>query len=289
MTAKAEGSAVGTVKGFGDRLSEVVAERGRLCVGIDPHPGLLDAWQLPHSADGLERFAATCVEAFGDIVAVVKPQVAFFEAYGSKGFAVLERTLADLKDAGALSIADAKRGDIGSTMAAYADAWLSDGSPLAADALTVSPYLGFGALDPAVSLALENGRGLFVLAATSNPEGASVQKATVSGESLAQTMVNQAAAINARQIDAGAKAGSIGVVVGATLDDAPVLSDLRGPILMPGVGAQGGTPADVDRLAGESKGLALPNISRAILSAGPDPAALRRATIEAAAPFLSES
>ena len=282
MTAKAEGSAVRTVKGFGDRLSEVVAERGRLCVGIDPHPGLLDAWQLPHSADGLERFAATCVEAFGDIVAVVKPQVAFFEAYGSKGFAVLERTLADLKDAGALSIADAKRGDIGSTMAAYADAWLSDGSPLAADALTVSPYLGFGALDPAVSLALENGRGLFVLAATSNPEGASVQKATVSGESLAQTMVNQAAAINARQIDAGAKAGSIGVVVGATLDDAPVLSDLRGPILMPGVGAQGGTPADVDRLAGESKGLAL-------LSAGPDPAALRRATIEAAAPFLSES
>ncbi|MFW9214264.1 orotidine-5'-phosphate decarboxylase [Corynebacterium amycolatum] len=289
MTAKAEGSAVRTIKGFGDRLSEVVAERGRLCVGIDPHPRLLDAWQLPRSAEGLERFATTCVEAFGDIVAVVKPQVAFFEAYGSKGFAVLERTLADLKDAGALSIADAKRGDIGSTMAAYAEAWLSDSSPLAADALTVSPYLGFGALDPAVSLALENGRGLFVLAATSNPEGASVQKAMVSGETLAQTIVNQAAAINARQIDAGAKAGSIGVVVGATLDDAPVLSDLRGPILMPGVGAQGGTPADVDRLAAESKGLALPNISRAILSAGPDPAALRRATIEAAAPFLSES
>ncbi|WP_288819111.1 orotidine-5'-phosphate decarboxylase [uncultured Corynebacterium sp.] len=289
MTAKAEGSAVRTIKGFGDRLSEVVAERGRLCVGIDPHPRLLDAWQLPRSAEGLERFATTCVEAFGDIVAVVKPQVAFFEAYGSKGFAVLERTLADLKDAGALSIADAKRGDIGSTMAAYAEAWLSDSSPLAADALTVSPYLGFGALDSAVSLALENGRGLFVLAATSNPEGASVQKAMVSGETLAQTMVNQAAAINARQIDAGAKAGSIGVVVGATLDDAPVLSDLRGPILMPGVGAQGGTPADVDRLAEESKGLALPNISRAILSAGPDPAALRRATIEAAAPFLSES
>lgn len=289
MTAKAEGSAVGTVKDFGDRLSEVVAERGRLCVGIDPHPGLLDAWQLPHSAEGLERFAATCVEAFGDIVAVVKPQVAFFEAYGSKGFAVLERTLADLKGAGALSIADAKRGDIGSTMAAYADAWLSDSSPLAADALTVSPYLGFGALDSAVSLALENGRGLFVLAATSNPEGAAVQKATVSGESLAQTMVNQAAAINARQIDTGAKAGSIGVVIGATLYDAPALSDLRGPILMPGVGAQGGTPADIDRLAGESKALALPNISRAVLSAGPDPAALRRATIEAAAPFLSES
>lgn len=273
-------------KGFGDRLTEVVAERGRLCVGIDPHPGLLDAWQLPQNAAGLEHFAATCVEAFGDIVAVVKPQVAFFEAYGSAGFAVLEKTLADLKDAGALSIADAKRGDIGSTMAAYASAWLSDGSPLAADALTVSPYLGFGALDSAVSLALETGRGLFVLAATSNPEGAGVQQAVVSEPghvlTISQTMVNQAAEINAHQIAAGAKAGSIGVVVGATLQEAPVLDALQGPILMPGVGAQGGTPEDVNRLAGKSAHLALPNISRAILSAGPDPAAIRRATLEAA-------
>ncbi|MDO5029124.1 MAG: orotidine-5'-phosphate decarboxylase [Corynebacterium sp.] len=288
MTAQAGDSTVNTVKGFGDRLSEVVAERGRLCVGIDPHPGLLDAWGLPHSTEGLERFAATCVEAFGDLVSVVKPQVAFFEAYGAKGFAVLERTLRDLKDAGALSIADAKRGDIGSTMAAYADAWLSDGSPLAADALTVSPYLGFGALDPAVSLALENGRGLFVLAATSNPEGASVQKASVAGTTLAQTMVDQAAEINARQIEAGASAGSIGVVVGATLDDAPELGGLRGPILMPGLGAQGGTPADVERLAGESSALALPNISRAILKAGPDVSALREATLAAAAPFRAD-
>lgn len=285
MTAQAGNSSVNTVKGFGDRLSEAVAERGRLCVGIDPHPGLLDAWGLPRSADGLERFAATCVEAFGDLVSVVKPQVAFFEAYGAKGFAVLERTLADLKDAGALSIADAKRGDIGSTMAAYAEAWLSDDSPLAADALTVSPYLGFGALDPAVSLALENGRGLFVLAATSNSEGASVQKASVAGKTLAQTMVDQAAEINARQIAAGASAGSIGVVVGATLDDAPVLGDLRGPILMPGVGAQGGTPADVERLAGESSALALPNVSRGILKAGPDVSALREATKEFAEQF----
>lgn len=278
-------------RGFGDRLAAKVAERGRLCVGIDPHPSLLAAWQLPHTAAGLERFSEICVEAFGDVVAVVKPQVAFFEAHGSTGYAVLERTLADLRDAGALSIADAKRGDIGSTMAAYAQAWLSDESPLAADAVTVSPYLGFGALDSAVSLALSNGRGLFVLAATSNPEGATVQRAVVSEPrrvtTIAQTMVNEAAAINARQIEGGASAGSIGVVVGATLAEAPVLDGLHGPILMPGVGAQGATAADVARLAGQSSQLALPNMSRAILSAGPDLVRLRQAALAAAAPFRS--
>lgn len=278
-----------SVTGFGDRLAAKVAERGRLCVGIDPHPGLLDAWGLPRSVQGIEKFARTCVEAFGDVVAVVKPQVAFFEAYGAGGYAVLERTLADVHAAGALSIADAKRGDIGSTMAAYAQAWLADGSPLASDALTVSPYLGFGALDPAVELAQATGRGLFVLAATSNPEGASVQKATVeskgSAYTIAQSMVDRAAELNAQEIDSGATAGSFGVVVGATLAEPPVLDHLQGPILMPGVGAQGGSAADVERIAGQSAALALPNVSRGILGAGPNVSALRAATEEFAAQF----
>nr|WP_205570555.1 orotidine-5'-phosphate decarboxylase [Corynebacterium lactis] len=275
--------------GFGDRLTAKVAERGRLCVGIDPHPALLDAWGLPRSVQGIETFARTCVEAFGDVVAVVKPQVAFFEAYGAGGYAVLERTLADVHAAGALSVADAKRGDIGSTMAAYAQAWLADGSPLAADALTVSPYLGFGSLDPAVALARQTGRGLFVLAATSNPEGASVQRAQVESKgsvrTIAQSMVDQAAALNAEEIASGAKAGSFGVVVGATLDDAPVLDSLRGPILMPGVGAQGGSAADVARIAGDAAPLALPNVSRGILAAGPSVPALRADTQKFAAQF----
>ncbi|MBX7557647.1 orotidine-5'-phosphate decarboxylase, partial [Streptomyces sp. tea 10] len=123
---------------------------GPLCVGIDPHPSLLDAWGLPATANGLERFALGVLEAAAERCAAVKPQVALFEAYGSAGFAVLERVLRESRAAGLLSIADAKRGDIGSTMAAYASAWLSDDSPLAADAVTLSPYLGFESLRPAL-------------------------------------------------------------------------------------------------------------------------------------------
>ena len=117
------------------------------------------------------------VEALGEMVPVFKPQSAFFEAYGSAGIAVLERTLADIEAAGALSLLDVKRGDIGSTMDAYAAAYLTDGSPLAADAITLSPYLGFGSLAGAIALADEAGRGVYVLALTSNPEGPQIQHA----------------------------------------------------------------------------------------------------------------
>ena len=154
---------------YGVRLTKAVADRGPLCVGIDPHPGLLDAWGLPRTADGLERCARGMVAALGQQVAVFKPQSAFFEAYGSAGIAVLERTLSDIAAAGALSLLDVKRGDIGSTMDAYAVAYLSDGSPLAADAVTLSPYLGFGSLAGAIALAQGFGRGVYVLALTSNP------------------------------------------------------------------------------------------------------------------------
>lgn len=270
---------------FGDRLLDVVQERGRLCVGIDPHPGLMQAWGLDQNAAGLETFTRICVEAFGPVAALVKPQVAFFEAYGAKGFTILERALADLADAGALTIADAKRGDIGSTMAAYASAWLADDSPLACDALTVSPYLGFGSLQPAIELAEDTGRGLFILSATSNPEGASVQRAVLEGVELRQSIVDQAAALNRAQMNRGARVGSFGVVVGATLESAPELGGLNGPILMPGVGAQGATAADVDRLAGDCRHVALPNMSRAILAAGPDVAKLRNAAVAAGADF----
>ena len=151
--------------------------RGPLCLGIDPHPELLTAWGLPTTADGLAAFCDICVEAFAGF-AVVKPQVAFFEAYGAAGYAVLERTIAALRDAGVLVLADAKRGDIGTTMAAYAAAWAGD-SPLAADAVTASPYLGFGSLRPLLETAAAHDRGVFVVAATSNPEGATVQQAPV--------------------------------------------------------------------------------------------------------------
>lgn len=256
--------------GFGARLAEAMARRGPLCLGIDPHPELLRAWGLGVDADGLARFSDICVAAFEGF-AVVKPQVAFFEAYGSAGYAVLERTIEALRGSGVLVLADAKRGDIGSTMAAYATAWAGD-SPLAADAVTASPYLGFGSLQPLLDTALARDRGVFVLAATSNPEGAAVQRADAGGRTVAQSIVDAAAEINRN-----AAAGSIGVVVGATLDDPPQVSTLNGPVLVPGLGAQGGRPEDLAGLGGARPGQVLPAVSRDVLRAGPDVTALAAA------------
>ena len=261
--------------GFGGRLSAAMAARGPLCVGIDPHPELMESWGLPHTVDGLARFCDICVQAYAGF-AVVKPQVAFFEAYGSAGFAVLERTTAALQESGVLVLADAKRGDIGSTMAAYAQAWAGEG-PLAADAVTASPYLGFGSLQPLLEVAAEHGRGVFVLAATSNPEGASVQRAMVSGRTVAQSIVDAAAQINRSAAAAVGLMGSVGVVVGATLDEVPDLSALGGPVLVPGVGVQGGRPESLAGLGGASRGQLLPAVSREVLRAGPDVAAVRAA------------
>lgn len=254
---------------FGDRLARVTAERGRLCVGIDPHPQLLRDWGLPVDPAGLERFAMTCVEAFGPVAAVVKPQSAFFEAYGAQGVAVLERVLGALRQAGAVSVLDGKRGDIGSTMAAYAEAYLADGAPLAADAVTLSPYLGFGALEPAIELAARTGRGVFVLARTSNAEGAELQQARSAGGSVAQSIVDKAGARNADG------AATVGVVVGATGAHGLDLGALRGPILAPGFGAQGATAAELETVFGSALGDVLPASSRAVLRNGPAVADLR--------------
>jgi len=262
--------------GFGARLADAVSRRGPLCLGIDPHPELLRAWELPVSPDGLATFCDTCVKAYADF-AVVKPQVAFFEAYGAAGYAVLECTIAALRDAGVLVLADAKRGDIGSTMAAYAVAWAGD-SPLAADAVTASPYLGFGSLRPLLETAAAHDRGVFVLAATSNPEGATVQHARFGDRTVAQQIVDQAAVINrtGQTIHPG-EPGSVGVVVGATVFQPPDVGALGGPVLVPGVGAQGGRPEALGALFGAAPGQLLPAVSREVLRAGPDVAALRAA------------
>jgi orotidine-5'-phosphate decarboxylase len=255
---------------FGARLADAMSRRGPLCLGIDPHPELLRAWDLPFSPVGLAAFCEICVAAYADF-AVVKPQVAFFESYGAAGYAVLERTIAGLHDAGVLVLADAKRGDIGSTMAAYATAWAGD-SPLAADAVTASPYLGFGSLQPLLDTAAAHGRGVFVLAATSNPEGASVQRASTDGRSVAELIIEQVTATNHA---AGPGPGSVGVVLGATLTDAPDVSGLGGPVLVPGVGFQGGRPDALGGLGKALPGQLLPAVSRDVLRAGPDVAAVR--------------
>jgi orotidine-5'-phosphate decarboxylase len=262
--------------GFGARLAAAKLARGPLCLGIDPHPELLRAWDLPTTADGLAAFCDTCIEAFSGF-AVVKPQVAFFEAYGAAGYAVLERTIAALRSAGVLVLADAKRGDIGSTMAAYAAAWAGD-SPLAADAVTASPYLGFGSLRPLLETAAAHERGVFVLAATSNPEGGTVQRATFDGRSVAQLIVDQAALVNREaNRSAGTDPGYVGVVLGATVFEAPDVSELGGPVLVPGVGAQGGRPEALGGLGGAAPGQLLPAVAREVLRAGPSVPDLRAA------------
>ncbi|PSS45135.1 MULTISPECIES: orotidine-5'-phosphate decarboxylase [Arthrobacter] len=255
--------------GFGARLAEAMASLGPLCVGIDPHPGLLEAWGLDDSAVGLKEFSARVLEAASGRVAAIKPQVALYERHGSAGLAVLEGLLADAASAGVLTIADAKRGDIGSTMAAYADAWLSPSSPLAADAVTLSPYLGFESLRPALDLAAAHGRGVFVLALTSNPEGASVQH--VGGEaSVARRIIEAAAAENAGASGLGSVGLVVGATVGAAIDELGLdLAALNGPILAPGLGAQGATAEDMRRTFGAAYPFVLGTSSRDILKDGP--------------------
>lgn len=269
---------------FGARLAAAMRARGPLCAGIDPHPSLLAAWGLDMTPSGLERFAMTAVEALADRLAVLKPQSAFFEAFGSAGVAVLEKVLAAGSAAGALTLLDAKRGDIGSTMAAYAAAYLTDDSPLAADALTVSPFLGFGSLQPAIDAALSGGRGLFVLCRTSNPEGASIQLARSPGD--ADMTLSAGIAASAAELNAGAEPmGSIGLVVGATVTDVSAdLAAVHGPLLAPGIGAQGATGEDLARVFGAARPNVLPTASRSILGSGPSIAGLR----DAAARCLDE-
>jgi orotidine-5'-phosphate decarboxylase len=268
---------------FGARLDAALDARGPLCVGLDPHPALLDGWGLASDAGGLARFTDTCITAFADRVAVVKPQSAFFERYGAAGIAVLERAVRECRERGALVVLDAKRGDIGSTMVAYADAYLDPRAPLAVDAITANPYLGVGALEPAFTAAARHAAGVFVLALTSNPEGGQVQGATgTDGRSVAQAVVADLAARNA----GAAPLGSLGAVVGATVAAAPLgLERLNGPFLVPGIGAQGGTAEDVRRIFGESLRAVLPSVSRAVLRAGPQAGALGAAVDRQVAEF----
>ncbi|MGL6234263.1 MAG: orotidine-5'-phosphate decarboxylase [Segniliparus sp.] len=256
---------------FNERAFAVVAERGHLCAGVDPHPELLAAWNLPNDPSGLAIFAQRCVDAFADTAAAIKFQVAFFEAHGPQGLVALQVGLDAAAKTGLLVIADAKRGDIDSTLQAYAQAWLAPGAPFKADAVTVSPYLGAGALRPAVAAAREAGRGVIVLAATSNPEARAVQSARLDdGRRVAQSVVDEVAGWNA-------EGGVGGVVVGATFDHGLDLSGLNGVVLAPGFGAQGAVETDVARRFPTAREGLLVAASRSLLRAGPAVGALRDA------------
>jgi orotidine-5'-phosphate decarboxylase len=258
---------------FGSRARAAMQAYGPLCVGIDPHASLLEAWGLPDDVEGLDRFATLCVEAFAGHAAFVKPQSAFFERFGARGVVVLERTIQDLRHTGSLVILDVKRGDIGSTAQAYAEAYLDEDAPMAADAITVSPYLGFGSLRPFFEVAEKNDAGVFVLALTSNPEGPEVQHARRGDRTVAGDVLAQLAALNGAE----QPMGPFGAVVGATIGDAAEDLAINGPLLVPGLGAQGGTVEDITRLFGSVLDHVIPSTSRGVLSAGPDVAALRAA------------
>ncbi|GAA2014991.1 orotidine-5'-phosphate decarboxylase [Microbacterium ulmi] len=279
---------------FGARLRAALDARGPLCVGIDPHERLLEEWGMDASAAGVREFGLRVVEAAAGRAGVVKPQVSFFERWGSAGFTALEDVLASARAAGLLVIADAKRGDIGTTMDAYARAWLTPGSPLEADALTVSPYLGVGTLTETFAYAVGNGKGVFVLAATSNPEGDVVQRALPRAGVLAGDSARSAGTVSNHVIDevsswsrgstGDGDIASIGFVIGATVDwdDYGLPREIvpAAPILAPGFGAQGAAPADLLRLFGGLTPNVVASESRSILSVGPRALA---ATIDARA------
>ena len=276
---------------FGHRLNQAFTAKGQLCVGIDPHAALLEDWGLSDDVRGLETFAKTVINAAAGRVGIIKPQVSFFERFGSRGFAVLEEISQQAQDAGLLVIMDAKRGDIGSTMEAYFEAWLGKSAPFFSDALTVSPYLGLASLSPTIASAIERGKGVFVLAATSNPEGERLQTALVEGVAgidnegnpivtdsmtVAQAIWSGLGQINSVTASAGDLIGSAGAVLGATLNlnkfglagVTTLPQEIHTPILAPGFGAQGAQLGDVGRLFGVAAGQVIANVSRSVLGAG---------------------
>jgi orotidine-5'-phosphate decarboxylase len=257
---------------FGERLSAVFARSGHLCAGIDPHPYLLDSWALADSAAGVREFGLRVVDAVATRAGIVKPQVAFYERHGSAGFAALEDVLAAARAAGLLVIADAKRGDLGTSVEAYGQAWLTPGSPLEADALTVSAFQGVGSLQAPAALATSTGKGLFVLTATSNPESVAIQTAVIAGgeqagRSVSASIVAEVNSWNRQPL------GNMGVVIGATVDLARYgISDTdlaATPILAPGFGHQGVGFDALHTVYGNAAHNVVVSSSRAILDAGP--------------------
>ncbi|MGC5616896.1 orotidine-5'-phosphate decarboxylase [Georgenia sp. Z1491] len=277
--------------GFGERLAGAMDDHGPLCVGVDPHAGVLASWGLADTADGARELGLRVVDEVAGSVAALKPQSAFFERHGPAGWAALQEVLVAARSAGVLTILDVKRGDIGSTMAAYAAAHLADDAAMPADAITVSPYLGPASLDETVQLAHAGGRGVFALALTSNPEGSAVQHAGGPGRSVAGQVAAWAEATNAR-LGAEASPGPVGLVVGATIGTAATdlgldLDGFGGLILAPGVGAQGAGPDELRAVFGPARHRVLAAASRAVLAAGPQRGAVGSAARETAAVVTS--
>lgn len=261
---------------FASRLQQKIVEHSPLCVGIDPSASLLRSCGLPDSAEGAFEFGKRVLEAAEFRLAIVKPQSAFFERFGSTGVRALEELGCLARRHEVLFLIDGKRGDIDTTGAAYAEGYFPPAAPLRADAVTTHAYLGLGALDPFLSCAIENDAGVFVVVRSSNPEGRELQTARLaSGETVAQSLCREITQRN--RLHRADGLGPIGAVVGATCEDAAetVAALPHSFILAPGVGAQGATIQDVIARMPAARGRALPNVSRAILANGGAPGEIR--------------
>lgn len=254
---------------FADRLLQKIRVHSPLCVGIDPSASLLKSCGLPDTAEGALHFGQRVLYATDFQLAIIKPQSAFFERFGSAGLRALEELVRIARAREVLVLLDGKRGDIDTTGAAYAEGYFSATTTLRVDAVTTHAYLGFGALEPFIRTAVDAQGGVFVVVRSSNPEGESLQTARLAdGSTVAQHLCSQITQRNSASI-AGA-VGPIGAVVGATCEDAAATVDALpiSFILAPGVGAQGATIRDVKTRMPNALGRVLPSVSRAILANG---------------------
>jgi orotidine-5'-phosphate decarboxylase len=263
---------------FSKKLEAAFATNGQLCVGIDPHEELLTDNGFEVSAEGVYNFSMKMLDQLEGEVSIIKPQVSFFERFGSHGFHSLELVLQSASERGFLVIADAKRGDIGSTMEAYGQAWLAKSAPFICDALTVNPYLGVGSLAPAVAFASERGKALFVLAATSNPDGTKLQSSTDNNETVAAQIAREVETLNINTASSNSRFGCLGLVVGATVNLKELglgslnheRASLRTPILAPGFGFQGADLVRAKANFGLVAGDVIYTVSRSALRNGID-------------------
>jgi orotidine-5'-phosphate decarboxylase len=277
---------------FAQRFAAARLAYGPLVLGLDPSRDLLESWGVGDDADGLDRFADVALAAAAGAVGLVKPQSAFFERHGWRGIRTLGRLTESARAAGLLVILDVKRGDVGSTNDAYAEAYLGQGAPLAADAITVHPYLGLGAMGTFVARAAESGSCLLVVTRSSNAEGRSIQGARVPSapgdagqvRTVESDLLREIGALNARL--APGALGPVGAVIGPThIDPALDLAAANCLFLAPGVGAQGASAADVASVFASCPDRVMPSASRSLLAAGPDIGRLRAAAEALAADF----
>lgn len=263
----------------------MLAVHGPLVWGLDPSGDLLDKWNLGDSPDGLDRFVDIVLEAAVGSVGLVKPQSAFYERQGWRGIRTLTRLVEGARAAGILVIIDAKRGDVGSTNQAYAEAFFGRGAPLEADALTVHPYLGLGAMGSFVSRAHESGSCVLVVTRSSNPEGRMIQAAIGEHDrSVEAGLLAEIGRLN-RSMAPGA-IGPVGAVIGARTADVSLdLVNANALYLAPGVGAQGAGPAEVAETFAACPRRVMPSASRSLLEAGPDISRLRDGVMTLGAEF----